>query len=190
MKATRPKPLATVLAATALLVLELQQLAVATERTGHTTAGSASHSQRTKSPPSSSIYSIDKRQDQHESRHHNRGESSPPRTEQHLPGLLGYGQAETGPSFSEHGAIGQHGNDTADGMFQDKSAAAGTALSFTSCNGYPKITWSPWIRLAEPYREATLRADSTAGDPDNDVFLWSLPGENDAVFEGRYYQLP
>lgn len=59
-------------------------------------------------------------------------------------------------------------------------------LSYTSKNSYPDITWSPWSHLAEPYRETTLRADSTLGDLDNDVFVWTMPGENGASFEGRY----
>ena len=62
----------------------------------------------------------------------------------------------------------------------------GAVLSFTSSNEYPAITWSPWTHLAEPHREAVLRAESTKGDPDNDVFVWTMPGENGASYEGRY----
>lgn len=58
-------------------------------------------------------------------------------------------------------------------------------LTFTSTNNYPPITWSPWSHLAEPYREATLRADSNIGDPSKDTFTWSFPNEGGLVYEGR-----
>lgn len=60
-----------------------------------------------------------------------------------------------------------------------------SVLSFTGSNVYPAITWSPWEHLAEPHREAVLTATSTAGDPDADLFMWTLPQESGAVFEGR-----
>lgn len=66
------------------------------------------------------------------------------------------------------------------------ASAGDSFISFTSKNSYPDITWSPWSHLAEPHRETTLRADSTLGDLDNDVFVWTMPGENGASFEGRY----
>lgn len=58
-------------------------------------------------------------------------------------------------------------------------------LSFSCTNNYPKVTWSPWSHLAEPYREAKLIADSTVGDPENDIFTWILPSEEGAMREGR-----
>lgn len=59
-------------------------------------------------------------------------------------------------------------------------------LTFTSKNSYPPITWSPWTHLAEPFRQAVLTAQSTVGDPDGgDVFIWTLPEENGAMYEGR-----
>ena len=58
-------------------------------------------------------------------------------------------------------------------------------VSFTSSNDYPEITWSPWTHLAEPHRETVLRAESTTGDPDQDIFVWTMPGENGASYEGR-----
>lgn len=70
----------------------------------------------------------------------------------------------------------------------DQEAAdesSSSPLSFTSSNRYPKITWSPWEHLAEPYKEAVLKADSTAGSVEEDVFLWTIPDENGAVYEGR-----
>lgn len=63
---------------------------------------------------------------------------------------------------------------------------AAVVVSFSSSNDYPEITWSPWTHLAEPHRETLLRAESTTGDPDNDVFVWTMPGENGASYEGRY----
>lgn len=64
--------------------------------------------------------------------------------------------------------------------------ASPSGLSFTSTNLYPAITWSPWTALAEPYKEAVLRADSAlGGDADKDVFMWTLPEENGAAYEGR-----
>lgn len=65
------------------------------------------------------------------------------------------------------------------------SASASSRLSFKSTNVYPAVTWSPWEHIAEPYREAVLRADSTVGDPDGDLFMWTIPTENGAVYEGR-----
>lgn len=60
-------------------------------------------------------------------------------------------------------------------------------LSFTSSNSYPEIAWSPWTHhLAEPYRAAVLKANSSAGNLESDVFVWTIPGENGAVYEGRY----
>lgn len=60
-------------------------------------------------------------------------------------------------------------------------------LSFTSSNSYPEVAWSPWTHhLAEPYRTAVLKANSTTGNSESDVFMWTLPGENGAVYEGRY----
>lgn len=60
-------------------------------------------------------------------------------------------------------------------------------LSFTSSNSYPEVAWSPWTHhLAEPYRTAVLKAYSTTGNSETDVFMWTLPGENGAVYEGRY----
>ena len=59
-------------------------------------------------------------------------------------------------------------------------------LSFTSSNLYPAVVWSPWEQLAEPYREAVLVANSTLGDPEHDLFMWTLPTENGATYEGRW----
>lgn len=59
-------------------------------------------------------------------------------------------------------------------------------LSFTSSNLYPAVIWSPWKQLAEPCREAILVANSTQGDPEHDLFMWTLPTENGATYEGRW----
>lgn len=75
-----------------------------------------------------------------------------------------------------------------EGTGEQSNAAPGespSVLSFTSTNVYPAITWSPWEHLAEPHREAVLTATSMVGDPDVDLFMWTLPQENGAVFEGR-----
>lgn len=58
-------------------------------------------------------------------------------------------------------------------------------LRFTSENEYEHVTWSPWKHLAEPYREAVLTAESTVGDPLNDVFSWWFPEEGNVALEGR-----
>lgn len=66
------------------------------------------------------------------------------------------------------------------------SEDSSSVLSFTSSNSYTEVAWSPWTHhLAEPYRSALLKADSTQGDLENDVFMWTLPGDNGAVYEGR-----
>lgn len=57
-------------------------------------------------------------------------------------------------------------------------------LSFTSSNEYDPVTWAPWRHLAEPFRETTLTATSTVGDPSSDSFTWRFP-EEDLVLEGR-----
>ena len=62
-------------------------------------------------------------------------------------------------------------------------------LSFTSSNLYPAVVWSPWKQLAEPYREAILVAYSTLGDPEHDLFMWTLPTENGATYEGRWVRV-
>lgn len=59
-------------------------------------------------------------------------------------------------------------------------------LTFSCTNDYDPIDWSPWPHLAEPYRNAVLKADSEVGDVEKDVFMWSLPEEGGAVYEGRY----
>lgn len=64
-----------------------------------------------------------------------------------------------------------------------------TSLSLTATNGYPEIVWSPWAHLAEPHRATTLRAESQVGNPDKDIFLWTIPNENGASFEGRYVHI-
>ena len=87
-------------------------------------------------------------------------------------GLAGQVAAENGQEAGAGAGVGGAGD--------------GAVLSFTSSNEYPAITWSPWTHLAEPHREAVLRAESTKGDPDNDVFVWTMPGENGASYEGRY----
>lgn len=66
-----------------------------------------------------------------------------------------------------------------------QSSVESSVLSFTSTNSYPATTWSPWNHIAEPFREAVLSAESTDGDPENDIFIWTLPGENGASFQGR-----
>lgn len=63
---------------------------------------------------------------------------------------------------------------------------AASPLSFISSNQYPAVEWSPWAQLAEPHREATLLASSMVGDPENDLFMWTLPTENGATYEGRW----
>lgn len=60
-----------------------------------------------------------------------------------------------------------------------------SVVSFKSSNEYDDVTWSPWAHIAEPYRETVLRADSTVGHPDEDVFIWTFPGEHEASYEGR-----
>lgn len=65
------------------------------------------------------------------------------------------------------------------------SEGSASVLSFTTTNDYPQTTWSPWEHIAEPYRETVLTADSTAGDIENDIFVWTLPSDNGAVYEGR-----
>ncbi|CAM9764660.1 unnamed protein product, partial [Ectocarpus sp. 4 AP-2014] len=60
-----------------------------------------------------------------------------------------------------------------------------SVLSLTATNGYPDIVWSPWAHLAEPHRATVLRAESQVGNPNDDVFLWTIPNENGASFEGR-----
>lgn len=61
-----------------------------------------------------------------------------------------------------------------------------SVISLTATNGYPDVVWSPWAHVAEPHRASVLRAESEVGNPDEDVFLWTLPSENGASFEGRY----
>lgn len=58
-------------------------------------------------------------------------------------------------------------------------------LTFTSTNEYDPVNWSPWTHLAEPWREATLTASTTLGDPEKDIFTWSIPDENGTILEGR-----
>lgn len=81
--------------------------------------------------------------------------------------------------------VGVRGQGTASG-----ASGSSSVLSFTSTNEYPPITWSPWINLAEPHREALLRADSTEGDAEKDVFVWTLPEEGGAAYEGRCVRVP
>lgn len=66
------------------------------------------------------------------------------------------------------------------------SAGSDVLLSLTCRNSYPIVTWSPWEHLAEPYKEAFLTATAGRDAADEDgVFVWTLPEENGAVFEGR-----
>lgn len=48
---------------------------------------------------------------------------------------------------------------------------------------YPPATGSPWAHTAEPFRETTLKAESTIGHPAEDVFKWTF--EDGTVFQGR-----
>ena len=59
-------------------------------------------------------------------------------------------------------------------------------LSFATSNEYPPVEWSPWPHLAEPYKETSMRAVSTIGEPHRDLFMWMLEEENGAIYEGRY----
>ena len=59
-------------------------------------------------------------------------------------------------------------------------------LSFATSNEYPPVEWSPWPHLAEPYKETSMRAVSTLGEPHRDLFMWMLEEENGAIYEGRY----
>lgn len=66
---------------------------------------------------------------------------------------------------------------------------ADSPLSLSSTNEYPSVEWSPWSHhLAEPYREAVLKAESSVGNPESDLFMWTFPGpgEHGAVYEGRF----
>lgn len=58
-------------------------------------------------------------------------------------------------------------------------------LSFATANEYPPVEWSPWPHLAEPYKETSMRAVSTLGEPHRDLFMWMLEEENGAIYEGR-----
>lgn len=98
---------------------------------------------------------------------------------------------KSGPGWSQQGSLQhqQHNQGTrdatADGSELSSENDSDSPLSFSCTNHYPKVTWSPWSHLAEPYREAKLIADSTVGDPENDIFTWILPSEKGAVREGR-----
>lgn len=65
-------------------------------------------------------------------------------------------------------------------------SASTPVLSFKSGNDYPPVDWSPWKHLAEPYKETALKAKSTVGDPERDLFVWILEDENGAMYEGRW----
>ncbi|CAN0499658.1 unnamed protein product, partial [Ectocarpus sp. 8 AP-2014] len=56
-------------------------------------------------------------------------------------------------------------------------------LWLDSSNAYPRLANSAWANLAEPFRDTTLTAGSSIGDPDQDVFKWSF--EDGTVLEGR-----
>lgn len=58
-------------------------------------------------------------------------------------------------------------------------------LTFTSSNEYSRVSWSPWPHIAEPYKKTKLKADSIIGNPNEDIFTWSLPAEGGVVYEGR-----
>lgn len=65
-------------------------------------------------------------------------------------------------------------------------AGSDVSLSFTCRNSYPIVTWSPWEHLAEPHKEAFLTATTGRDSAEEEgVFVWTLPEENGAVFEGR-----
>ncbi|CBJ33028.1 Hypothetical Protein RRSL_02205 [Ectocarpus siliculosus] len=56
-------------------------------------------------------------------------------------------------------------------------------LWLDTSNAYPRLANSAWANLAEPFRDTTLTAGSSVGDPDRDVFKWSF--EDGTVLEGR-----
>jgi len=45
------------------------------------------------------------------------------------------------------------------------------------------VAGSAWARTAEPFRETSFKADSTFGNPSQDVFKWMF--EDGTVLEGR-----
>ena len=99
---------------------------------------------------------------------------------------------KSGPDWGQQEGLQhqQHNQGTRDATAYDGSELSSendsdSPLSFSCTNHYPQVTWSPWDHLAEPYREAKLIADSTVGDPENDIFTWILPSEGGAMREGR-----
>lgn len=57
-------------------------------------------------------------------------------------------------------------------------------LDFASYStDYPPVAGSAWTRTAEPFRETMFEADSTLGNPSQDVFKWMF--EDGTVLQGR-----
>ena len=72
-----------------------------------------------------------------------------------------------------------------DGLPQDGGATAveDNSPQFTCSNEYNDVQGSAWQHLAEPFRETTLEASSTVGDPEKNVFIWTF--DDNTVLEGR-----
>lgn len=70
-------------------------------------------------------------------------------------------------------------------QYEHHESDSSSPLSFSSTNEYPAVLWVPWVSVAEPHKEATLTAKTRVGDPEVDLFMWSIPLENGAVYEGR-----
>ena len=71
-----------------------------------------------------------------------------------------------------------------DGLPQDGGTTVKDASpKFTCLNEYNDVQGSAWQHLAEPFRETTLEASSTVGDPEENVFIWTF--DDNTVLEGR-----
>ncbi|CAB1119544.1 TYR [Ectocarpus sp. CCAP 1310/34] len=104
------------------------------------------------------------------------------RQEEEQPGRASIGGTASAPSTGAALSGGEEDDTSPHAQIRDEETSV---LSLTSTNGYPDISWSPWAHLAEPHRASVLRAESQVGNPDDDVFLWTLPNENGASFQGR-----